>query len=98
MIKGVTAAEEDIIKSILAPYAEAYQFYFYGSRVKGTHSKVSDLDILIKGANEVPLEMIEDLKQQFDDSPLPYIVNFSDYQKIDEIFYKRIEKDLVSVC
>ncbi|WP_301082295.1 nucleotidyltransferase domain-containing protein [Thomasclavelia cocleata] len=98
MIKGVTAGEDDIIKSILAPYREAYKFYFYGSRVKGTHSKVSDLDILIKGATEMPLELVEDLKQQFDDSSLPYIVNFSDYHKMDENFYKLIKKDLVSVC
>lgn len=97
MIKGVSEKEENIIKAILAPYWEIYAFYFYGSRVKGTHSKVSDLDILIKGATEMPLEMIEDLKQQFDESPLPYIVNFSDYHKMDENFYKRIEKDLISI-
>lgn len=97
MIKGVSEKEENIIKAILAPYLEAYAFYFYGSRVKGTHSKVSDLDILIKGVTEMPLEMIEDLKQQFDESSLPYIVNFSDYHKIDENFYKRIEKDLISI-
>ena len=36
-------------------------------------------------------------QQQFDASSLPYIVNFSDYHKIDESFYKRIEKDLVLV-
>lgn len=97
MIKGVSEKEENIIKAILAPYWAAYAFYFYGSRVKGTHSKVSDLDILIKGATEMPLEIIEDLKQQFDESSLPYIVNFSDYHKIDENFYKRIEKDLISI-
>lgn len=97
MIKSVSVTEENIIKAILAPYSEAYAFYFYGFRVKGTHSKVSDLDILIKGAAEMPLEIVEELKQQFDDSSLSYIVNFSDYHKIDTNFYKRIEKDLISV-
>ena len=45
----------------------------------------------------MPLSDVEYLKQQFDASSLPYIVNFSDYHKIDAGFYKRIEKDLVSV-
>lgn len=97
MIKGVSAAEENIVKAILAPYSDSYAFYFYGSRVKGNYTKVSDLDILIKGAGEMPLTLVEDLKQQFDGSLLPYIVNFSDYHKIDANFYKRIEKDLVAV-
>ena len=97
MIKGVTETEYNIVKSILALYSADYAFYFYGSRVKGNYSKVSDLDILIKGATEMPLTTLESLKQQFNDSSLPYIVNFSDYHKMDANFYKCIEKDLVSV-
>lgn len=97
MIKGVSEAEESIVKSILEPYSATYTFYFYGSRVKGKYSKVSDLDILIKGDAEMPLSDVEYLKQQFDASSLPYIVNFCDYHKIDASFYKRIEKDLVLV-
>ena len=97
MIKGISATEENIIKSILAPYLSVYRFYFYGSRVKGNFSKVSALDVLIKGADEMPLDDMEQIKQQFDDSRLPYIVNFCDYHKIDESFYKRIAKDLVEV-
>ena len=97
MIKGVSETEESIVKSILEPYSVTYTFYFYGSRVKGKYSKVSDLDILIKGDAEMPLSDVKYLKQQFDVSSLPYIVNFSDYHKIDAGFYKRIEKYLVSV-
>jgi predicted nucleotidyltransferase len=48
MIKGITANEEVIIKQLLAPYTPEYAFYFYGSRVKGGYTKVSDLDILIR--------------------------------------------------
>ena len=44
MIKGVTEKEEKIIKDILRKYP--YDFYYYGSRVKGDFTKASDLDIL----------------------------------------------------
>lgn len=97
MIAGVSEKETAIIKEILAPYAEIYEFYFYGSRVKGIFSKTSDLDILIKGTAEIPLSVLEELKEKFDDSSLPYIVNFSDYNRIDETFYNHIKKDLVPV-
>ena len=38
--------------------------------------------------------MQKELKQKFDNRLLPYVVNFSDYHKIDTYFYKQIEKDL----
>ena len=96
MIKGVTLEEERIIKSILLPFDD-YEFYYYGSRVKGNFEKTSDLDILIKGKKLFPLNQLETIKTLFDNSNLSYIVNFVDYNTIDEKFYKLIEKDLVKV-
>ena len=97
MIKGVLSAQEDLIRRLLKPYIEGYTFYYYGSRVKGSHSPVSDLDILIKGDKEMPLVLTSEIKQIFDASSLPYIVNFTDYNKIDPSFYELIKEDLVSV-
>ncbi len=94
MISGVTETEQDIIISILSFYSE-YSFYFYGSRVKGNWGKTSDLDILIKGKREMPLSDLTQLKEKMDESKLPYIVNFADYNSIDEKFYNLIEKDLI---
>ena len=97
MIIGISETEEIIIKDILAPLKDEYDFCFYGSRVKGSFSKVSDLDILVKGQEKMPLDVLETLKQQFDNSSLPYVVNFSDYNSIDKNFYESIKKDLVQV-
>ena len=97
MIAGVSENEEAVIKVILEPFKGSYSFYIYGSRVKGTFSKVSDLDILVKGEAEMPFDVLGELKHQFDESSLPYVVNFSDYHKIDKAFYNSIQKDLVAV-
>lgn len=94
-IKGVTEQEEKIIYQILEPYKNKYEFFFYGSRVKGNFRPMSDLDILIKGEN-AQLD-IQDLKEDFDNSNLSYIVNFADFNSLDEKFYKLIEKDLVKL-
>lgn len=96
-IKGVTKSEESIIQEILKPYKNEFDFFYYGSRVKGNFEKTSDLDILIKGTSKFSLNELETVKTLFDSSDLPYIVNFVDYNTIDEKFYNYIKKDLVKV-
>ena len=97
MIQGILPEHEEIIKKILKPYVLDYTFFYYGSRVKGGYSPVSDLDILIKGDEEMPLITLLEIKQLFDESLLPYVVNFTDYNKIENSFYALIKKDLVPI-
>jgi len=96
-IKGVNDVEMDIIEKILSPFFKKYDFYFYGSRAREDFRPMSDLDILIKGAKEAYFDDIENLKEKFDNSNLPYIVNLTDFYTISDEFYKLIEKDLVPV-
>lgn len=95
MIKGITKKEENIIKSIIKGYP--YDFFYYGSRVKGDYTKASDLDILIKGDNEISSKEIETLKIAFNNSLIPYVVNFSDFNKISKDFFEHIKTDLVKI-
>lgn len=95
MIAGITEKEQKIIERILDKYRKDYAFFYYGSRVKGTYEKTSDLDVLIKGKAEMPLAILQEIKEEFDKSDLPYIVNFSDYYKLDSSFYERIKLDLI---
>ncbi|MBQ3312068.1 hypothetical protein IJG72_08325 [bacterium] len=44
----------------------------------------------------MPIDVLSDIKTQFDKSYLPYIVNFTDYNVVDEHFYNLIKDDLVS--
>ncbi len=91
MIKGVTEKEYIIIKNILKDYDG--KFYAYGSRVKGDFSELSDLDILVKSNTQI----IPELKVKFDKSYLPYVVNLTDYNIIDENFYNLIKNDLIEI-
>ena len=94
-IIGLSEKEQKVIKEILDEFPH-YEFYYYGSRVKGDFSASSDLDILIKGALEIPILTLAKLKEKFDESSLPFVVNFIDYYSTDENFYKKIEKELVN--
>ena len=92
MIKGVTEKEEKIIKDILRKYP--YDFYYYGSRVKGDFTKASDLDIL---TNELSYSELEEIEYQFNESRIPYVVNLSLKSNMDEKFYSLIKNDLVKI-
>ena len=92
MIKGVTEKEEKIIKDILREYP--YNFYYYGSRVKGNFTKASDLDIL---TNELSYSELEEIETKFNESRIPYVVNISLKSKMDEKFYNLIKNDLIKI-
>ena len=94
---GITENENKIINEILKDYVSKYSFFYYGSRIKGNFNKTSDLDILIKSTQEMPLSELVDLKEKFDISKLPYIVNFSEYIKMNENFYNLIKNDLIAI-
>lgn len=93
---GITEKEQEIITDILKEYNK-YSFYYFGSRVNGGYSAVSDLDILIKGKSPISSIELEKLKEQFDESSLPYIVNLVDYYSIRQEFYDVI-KDECRIC
>ena len=95
MIKGVTAKEESIIKEILKKYP--YEFYYYGSRVKGDYTKSSDLDILVKSNKQIPISVLEEMCVNFNESKLPYIVNVADYNLLEDSFFKLIEPTLIPI-
>ena len=95
MISGITEKEEKIIKDILSRYP--YEFYYYGSRVKGDFTKGSDLDVLIKNENEIEQNILDEISLKFNESLIPYRVNFSDYKKMSEDFYNLIKNDLVKI-
>lgn len=95
MINGITEKEESIIKEILSKYP--YEFYYYGSRVKGHYTIGSDLDILLVAENEILQSEIEKIDLEFNKSLIPYKVNICQKAKMEDYFYKMIEKDLVKI-
>ena len=95
MIKGITQKEDLIIKNILKAYTG--KFYAYGSRVKGTAQKYSDVDIAIKCQEKIPFDKFLTLKAFFEDSTFPYQVDLIDLDSISEKFSNLIKDDLVEI-
>jgi type I restriction enzyme, S subunit len=102
MIVGISEEQEQIIIDILKPHFKEFSFFYYGSRVKGGFEATSDLDILIKAKTnpkqtKIPSVFLEEIKEKFDQSNLPFVVNFSEFAGVDDGFFEIIRRDLVRV-
>ncbi len=79
-----------IVKEILAKYP--YNFYAFGSRVKGNSRKFSDLDICFM--ENIPWNIWAHIDEDFEESDLPFKVDVIDFNRCSENFQNLIRKDL----
>ena len=85
--------DQKIIQQILSKYP--YKFYAYGSRVKGTAKKYSDLDLCYQ--EEIPLSVISQLREEFTESDLPFEVELVNWKHMRPVFRKIIKEDLMLI-
>jgi nucleotidyltransferase substrate binding protein (TIGR01987 family) len=90
----VDKLKEDVLK-ILKKYLNLskYKVFFFGSRVSGTCGERSDIDIGIEGPQVSPHIKLE-IKEELENLPTLYKVDFVDFNDVDEDF-KRIAKKYV---
>jgi predicted nucleotidyltransferase len=72
-LRGVFETEPSVAKVIL-----------YGSRAKGTYRPGSDIDLTLKGQS-LTMDRLMDLSSKIDDLLLPYEVDLSIYDHIDNL-------------
>jgi len=82
-----------ILKQILNKYP--YTFYAYGSRVKGTARKFSDLDICYQ--EEIPSYEVVQIEEELEESDLPFMVELVNWKSMRPTFQKVIQKDLILI-
>ena len=83
----------EIVKAILQKYP--YTFYAFGSRVKGTQKRLSDLDICFM--DDIPGHIRSHIRGDFEDSNLPFTVDLVDWNSCDEKFRAQIKPDLTII-
>ena len=95
---NISPSEMSIIKKILHQQIPSYKVWAFGSRVKGTAKKFSDLDLVIKTTTPLPLNILGDLAEAFSESDLSIKVDILDWSRISEEFQKVIlEKYIVLI-
>ncbi len=77
------------IKRVLARTLPYKKVWAYGSRVKWTANERSDLDLAVFEATDT---QIENAKEAFNESNVPFIVQLMNWQNIPDDFKKNIEE------
>ncbi len=80
----------EIVKAILKRYIPEYQVIAFGSRVTGKATKTSDLDLCIKANQALPVIILENIRDAFSLSMLPYKVDVLVWGNLSPSFQKII--------
>ena len=87
--------DTETVRQVLARFVPRHQVWAFGSRAHGRHVwRFSDLDLAIEGLTWQ--ERVK-LKDAFDESLLPILVDVVDLDSVDPAFAARIRPDFVVV-
>ena len=85
--------DKKLLLEILSGYP--YHFYVYGSRVKGSSRRYSDIDICY--FDNIPSEKAYEIIELLEESNLTIKVDLVAVSDLSKEFFKMIEKDLVEL-
>jgi len=85
MIK-LSKNELDIVIDILKKHIPNFEIFVFGSRYKGNTHEHSDLDLAIKGPDKIDLLLIADIRDDFQNSLLPFRVDIIDFNGVSPEF------------
>lgn len=88
-----------VLKSILNKYLPDpdYKYFVFGSRAVAKHRKFSDLDIGILGPSEIPGSIMVQIKQDLNDSDIPYLTEVVDLSTVSENFKKKALSNTIPI-
>jgi predicted nucleotidyltransferase len=80
----------DILKNLLETYVPNSEVWAYGSRVTGQAHEGSDLDLVLRGDNN--LSAYNDLIEGLQNSMISILVDVHQWNNLPESFYPNIEE------
>lgn len=89
---NISDNEMEIVKNILINFVNEADVWCFGSRITNDYRKYSDLDIVIKSKEEIPLLKLGELEDAFQESDLPFRVDVLDWNRISDDFKRVIEQ------
>ena len=81
----------DEINSIIYNLYPNAIIWAYGSRVNGDAHEGSDLDLIVKDFGQQDAYLFE-LKEAFQESNIPFLIDILQFNKLPQSFQKEIEK------
>lgn len=78
------------VQAILAEHVPDCEVWAYGSRVKGSSWKYSDLDLAVIGTSRLERVRMYRLRDAFEESTLNFRVDVLDWHAVSESFHRQI--------
>ncbi len=97
MLIDVSPVQMRIIQNILQQFVPAQQVVAFGSRVKGTPRKTSDLDLCIMSKEPLSYTTMGNVRDEFSLSDLPFKVDIIDWSTITADFRAIIQEGSVEI-
>ncbi len=72
-----------------------YKLGMFGSRIVGKPAKFSDIDVAVMGEQKVPGYVLENLREAFENSNLPYRVDVVDLNSSSAQFKTQVLKEVI---
>jgi uncharacterized protein len=87
--------DEQKIIEIITKYIPHAQIYLFGSRARKDNSPQSDIDIAIDNKNKIDFLILSNIKEEIEESTVPFTVDIVDLNNISEDFKTQILKDKI---
>lgn len=91
----ISQAQWNIVQAILQRYLPNYSVWAFGSRAKKQAKPYSDLDIAIIGEQSMPISLLAEVNEAFDESDLPWKVDIVDWPILSDAFKTLIKQHYV---
>lgn len=87
------------LKQIVRKYLpdESYRAFIFGSRVVGNNRKFSDIDLGIHGPKSLSPKEYITIKNEFEDSDIPYRVDLVDFTNVSAKFKQVSLRNIINI-
>jgi predicted nucleotidyltransferase len=83
-------AVEEIVRQIHAHLGDSVRIYLFGSMGRGDYGITSDIDLGLDAEGPIAVERLAELREQLEDSTIPYFVDLVDLNAVSPSFRKKI--------
>lgn len=91
-------AQLEQVRAIVRRHVHGGEVFAFGSRVSGRARKFSDLDLMIKAEGSIPWRTLADLREAFEDSDLPILVDVVDWNTCSQQFRSQVGETLERIA
>ena len=88
----VAPEEKKQILAIVRAQLPHCRVFAFGSRIRGTAKRYSDLDLSLDDGSIIPISKLGSLKEALAETRIPYMVDLTDFHRLDADFQSHVLK------